>query len=203
MGRKMEWAARADHMKGVPRKMVIMAVGAFAKVVANFLNTTSVHNADTLINLVQSRPPGVPLISVSNHMSTSVPVSFFLFHFFFPFFVERMIVPLLFILHAQMKQVGWSSYVGISGFSHNGCGIGPMGSCCRRYLLQKLNLVLFFPCRYGSISESLSTFTISLNDYELWFFLCRNEHFLLWVLKVILLAWWLFSIYIVWNSWIN
>ncbi|KAH9725111.1 Tafazzin family protein [Citrus sinensis] len=70
MGRKMEWAARADHMKGVPRKMVIMAVGAFAKVVANFLNTASVHNADTLINLVRSRPPGVPLISVSNHMST-------------------------------------------------------------------------------------------------------------------------------------
>ncbi|KAH9725117.1 Tafazzin family protein [Citrus sinensis] len=66
----MEWAARADHMKGVPRKMVIMAVGAFAKVVANFLNTASVHNADTLINLVRSRPPGVPLISVSNHMST-------------------------------------------------------------------------------------------------------------------------------------
>lgn len=81
----MEWAARADHMKGVPRKMLIMAVGAFAKVVANFLNTTSVHNADTLINLVQSRPQGVPLISVSNHMSTSVPVSFFLFHFVFHF----------------------------------------------------------------------------------------------------------------------
>ncbi|XP_021891096.1 N-acylphosphatidylethanolamine synthase [Carica papaya] len=70
MGRKMEWAARGDHMGGFPRKMVFMAVGAFAKLVATFLNTTSVHNAHNLISLVQSRPPGVPLITVSNHMST-------------------------------------------------------------------------------------------------------------------------------------
>ncbi|KAJ6417452.1 hypothetical protein OIU84_003216 [Salix udensis] len=70
MTRTMEWAARGDHMRGIPRKMVIMAVGAFAKAVANFLNTTTVHNADKLINLVRSRPPGVPLITVSNHMST-------------------------------------------------------------------------------------------------------------------------------------
>lgn len=78
MGRTMEWAARANHMGGIPRKMVIAAVGAFAKAVANVLNTTSVHNADTLLHLVRSRPRGVPLITVSNHMSTSVPVSFFL-----------------------------------------------------------------------------------------------------------------------------
>ncbi|KAF9673050.1 hypothetical protein SADUNF_Sadunf11G0108600 [Salix dunnii] len=70
MTRTMEWAARGDHMRGIPRKMVIMAVGAFAKAVANFLNTTTVHNGDQLINLVRSRPPGVPLITVSNHMST-------------------------------------------------------------------------------------------------------------------------------------
>lgn len=70
MGRKMEWAGRASHMAGIPRKLVIMAVGAFAKVVATRLNSTSVHNADTLIHLVQSRPPGVPLLTVSNHMST-------------------------------------------------------------------------------------------------------------------------------------
>ncbi|KAM7253011.1 hypothetical protein ACFE04_025629 [Oxalis oulophora] len=66
----MEWAARRDHMKGVPRKMVIMAIGSFAKAIANILNTTSVHNAETLIRLVRSRPPGVPLITISNHMST-------------------------------------------------------------------------------------------------------------------------------------
>ncbi|KAJ7944004.1 Tafazzin family protein [Quillaja saponaria] len=70
MVRKMEWAASANHLGGIPRKMVIMAVGAFAKAVATLLNSTSVHNADTLIRLVRSRPPGVPLITVSNHMST-------------------------------------------------------------------------------------------------------------------------------------
>ncbi|TXG69494.1 hypothetical protein EZV62_004429 [Acer yangbiense] len=69
---KMEWAGREKHMGGIPRKLVIMAVGTFAKAVATLLNTTSVHNADTLIHLVRSRPPGVPLITVSNHMSTSV-----------------------------------------------------------------------------------------------------------------------------------
>ncbi|KAJ0014157.1 hypothetical protein Pint_21910 [Pistacia integerrima] len=70
MGRKMEWAGRANHMGGLPRKIVVMAVGAFAKIVANFLNTTYVHNADALIRLVHSRPRGVPLLTVSNHMST-------------------------------------------------------------------------------------------------------------------------------------
>ncbi|CAL5371464.1 unnamed protein product [Camellia sinensis] len=67
----MEWAARANHMGGIPRKMTFLAVGAFAKVVANILNTTTVHNADTLIHLLRSRPPGVPLLTLSNHMSTS------------------------------------------------------------------------------------------------------------------------------------
>lgn len=66
----MEWAGRPSHLRGVPRKMVFMAVGGFAKVVASFLNSTSVENADTLIGLVRSRPLGVPLITVSNHMST-------------------------------------------------------------------------------------------------------------------------------------
>lgn len=66
----MEWAARDNHLGGLPRKMVFAAVGAFAKVVASFLNSTTVHNADTLLRLVSSRPPGVPLITVSNHMST-------------------------------------------------------------------------------------------------------------------------------------
>lgn len=66
----MEWAGRANHLGGLPRKTVIMAVGTFAKAVAILLNSTSVHNADTLLRLVRSRPPGVPLITVSNHMST-------------------------------------------------------------------------------------------------------------------------------------
>ncbi|CAN4081787.1 unnamed protein product [Withania somnifera] len=66
----MEWAARANHLGGVPRKLVITAVGTFAKAVANLLNTTTVHNGDTLIQLVRSRPAGVPLLTISNHMST-------------------------------------------------------------------------------------------------------------------------------------
>ncbi|KAL5820938.1 hypothetical protein ACOSQ3_022820 [Xanthoceras sorbifolium] len=66
----MEWAGREKHMGGIPRKLIFIAVGAFAKAVSNLLNTTSVHNADTLIRLVRSRPSGVPLITVSNHMST-------------------------------------------------------------------------------------------------------------------------------------
>ena len=70
--RKMEWAGRSNHIGGIPRGMVFVAVGAFAKAVASLFNSTSVQNADTLIHLVRSRPPGVPLITVSNHMSTSV-----------------------------------------------------------------------------------------------------------------------------------
>ncbi|KAI3725748.1 hypothetical protein L1987_65540 [Smallanthus sonchifolius] len=70
MGRTMEWAGNANHLAGLPRKTVITAVGTFAKAVAVLLNSTSVHNADTLLNHVRSRPPGVPLITVSNHMST-------------------------------------------------------------------------------------------------------------------------------------
>lgn len=69
-GRTMEWAARAGHLAGIPRKAMITAVGTFAKVVTSLLNTTTVHNADTLLRLVRSRPPGVPLLTVSNHMST-------------------------------------------------------------------------------------------------------------------------------------
>lgn len=68
----MEWAGREKHMGGIPRKMVFLAVGTFAKAVATLLNTTSVHNADTLIRLVRSRPPDIPLLTVSNHMSTWV-----------------------------------------------------------------------------------------------------------------------------------
>ncbi|KAI3931974.1 hypothetical protein MKW98_012384 [Papaver atlanticum] len=70
MGRTMAWAARSDHLGGIPRKLVIMGVGSFAKVVTSLLNSTSVQNPETLIRLVRSRPQGVPLITVSNHMST-------------------------------------------------------------------------------------------------------------------------------------
>lgn len=68
--RTMEWAAKSDHLHGIPRKVVIAAVGSFAKTVSSLINTTFVHNADTLLRLVRSRPKGIPLITVSNHMST-------------------------------------------------------------------------------------------------------------------------------------
>ncbi|XP_050132257.1 N-acylphosphatidylethanolamine synthase-like isoform X2 [Malus sylvestris] len=71
MGRRiMEWAARSDYMGGIPRKMVLTAVGGLAKAVVSLFNSTTVHNADTLLRLVRSRPNGVPLVTVSNHMST-------------------------------------------------------------------------------------------------------------------------------------
>ncbi|KAG9455546.1 hypothetical protein H6P81_000054 [Aristolochia fimbriata] len=66
----MEWAARPSHLGGVPRKLVFMAVGAFARTVTSLLNSTSVHNSETLIRFVRDRPKGMPLITVSNHMST-------------------------------------------------------------------------------------------------------------------------------------
>ena len=68
--RVMKWAGRPDYMGGIPRKIVIAAVGILAKAWVNLLNSTTVHNADTLLNLVRSRPTGLPLITVSNHMST-------------------------------------------------------------------------------------------------------------------------------------
>ncbi|PIA34144.1 hypothetical protein AQUCO_03800010v1 [Aquilegia coerulea] len=67
---RMEWAARADHLGGIPRNLVIKGVGVISKLMTTLLNTTTVHNSETLLHLVRSRPPGTPLITVSNHMST-------------------------------------------------------------------------------------------------------------------------------------
>ncbi|CAL5029434.1 unnamed protein product [Urochloa decumbens] len=68
--RTLRWAGRAGHLGGFPRAAVFAAVGAFAKAYASLLNTTTVHNADALLRLVSARPPGTPLLTVSNHMST-------------------------------------------------------------------------------------------------------------------------------------
>nr|BAJ99221.1 predicted protein [Hordeum vulgare subsp. vulgare] len=68
--RTLRWASRAGHLGGVPRAAVIGAVGTIAKAYVSLLNTTTVHNADALHRLVSSRPPGTPLLTVSNHMST-------------------------------------------------------------------------------------------------------------------------------------
>ncbi|GLJ23086.1 hypothetical protein SUGI_0435840 [Cryptomeria japonica] len=66
----MEWAAKDTHLRGIPRRIVMSAGGAFTKLVTSFLNNTQVHNKDTLLHLIKSRPSGTPLITVSNHMST-------------------------------------------------------------------------------------------------------------------------------------
>ncbi|KAL4197994.1 hypothetical protein AMTRI_Chr03g137990 [Amborella trichopoda] len=70
MVRKMEWAARANHLGRLPRRLLFGTVGAFAKLFTSFLNSTHIHNPETLIQLVKHRPIGKPLITVSNHMST-------------------------------------------------------------------------------------------------------------------------------------
>ncbi|XP_020579437.1 N-acylphosphatidylethanolamine synthase isoform X2 [Phalaenopsis equestris] len=66
----MRWAGKADHLGGIPRALVIASVGALAKMFTSFLNSTHVHNAETLQRLVHCRSPDRPLITVSNHMST-------------------------------------------------------------------------------------------------------------------------------------
>ncbi|XP_078438385.1 phospholipid/glycerol acyltransferase family protein [Wolffia australiana] len=66
----METAARAEGHGGLSRRAMIAAVGAFAKAVTCLLNSTTVHNSETLLHLVRSRPPGLPLLTVSNHTST-------------------------------------------------------------------------------------------------------------------------------------
>ncbi|XP_051219502.1 N-acylphosphatidylethanolamine synthase-like [Lolium perenne] len=68
--RTLRWAGRAGHLGGVPRAAVIGAIGTVAKAYMALLNTTTVHNADALHRVVKSRPPGTPLLTVSNHMST-------------------------------------------------------------------------------------------------------------------------------------
>lgn len=105
----MEWAARPEHLGGIPRKLLIAIVGTFAKTVSSFLNTTSVHNADTLLHLVRSRPRRVPLITVSNHMSTSAHALFvFFFSFSFSFF--------MFICECKWCSVDDPAMWGFKGF---------------------------------------------------------------------------------------
>ncbi|XP_053614761.1 tafazzin isoform X2 [Plodia interpunctella] len=47
----------------------VAVVGLFSKIIIEFLNKTTVYNRETLSRAVSQRPPGVPLITVSNHHS--------------------------------------------------------------------------------------------------------------------------------------
>lgn len=68
--RTLAWAAQSSHMGGFPRRVVMKGGSALCKLFTSVLNTTHVYNLDTLSRLVHSRPPGTPLITVSNHMTT-------------------------------------------------------------------------------------------------------------------------------------
>ncbi|CAK9871762.1 unnamed protein product [Sphagnum jensenii] len=63
-------SAKATHLGGIPRRIILTTVGAFAKLYTTVLNSTQVYNKDMLMSLVMSRSPGTPLVTVSNHMST-------------------------------------------------------------------------------------------------------------------------------------
>ncbi|KAJ3678378.1 hypothetical protein LUZ60_002181 [Juncus effusus] len=66
----MRWPAAGGRIEEVSRAAVIGAVGALAKAWTSFFNRTTVYNGDALLRLVSGRPGGVPLVTVSNHMST-------------------------------------------------------------------------------------------------------------------------------------
>ncbi|XP_055858682.1 tafazzin isoform X2 [Episyrphus balteatus] len=49
--------------------IAIAAVGLFSKILLVFCNKTTVYNQERLIDAVANRPPGIPLLTVSNHHS--------------------------------------------------------------------------------------------------------------------------------------
>jgi Na+-translocating ferredoxin:NAD+ oxidoreductase RnfD subunit len=54
------------------RRAVLWTVGSFSRLVTSFLNTSAAENLETLVHLVHSRPALTPLLTVSNHVTTSV-----------------------------------------------------------------------------------------------------------------------------------
>jgi len=63
-------AAKSTHLGGIPRRVILSTVGSIAKLYGTVFNSNQVHNKETLMSLVKSRPPGTPLVTVSNHVST-------------------------------------------------------------------------------------------------------------------------------------
>ncbi|KAG0587953.1 hypothetical protein KC19_2G204100 [Ceratodon purpureus] len=63
-------AAKDSHLYGIPRRITLTAGGGLAKLYGLILSDTKVHNRERLLSLVKSRPPGTPLVTVSNHVST-------------------------------------------------------------------------------------------------------------------------------------
>ncbi|XP_036219133.1 tafazzin isoform X2 [Bactrocera oleae] len=73
MGYNIEWIFQRLRCPSglwyIASQIAITAVGLFAKFVLVFLNRTVVYNRERLINLIEKRPAGVPLVTVSNHQS--------------------------------------------------------------------------------------------------------------------------------------
>lgn len=68
------------------KQFVTIFVGVTSKFWAKYLNKTEVHNVENLLNLINKRPKGKPMITVSNHDSccddplvfgASMPLSYF------------------------------------------------------------------------------------------------------------------------------
>lgn len=53
----------------VVSQITIFAVGLFSKIVLVLMNKTHVYNKQRLIDAIGKRPPGTPLVTVSNHYS--------------------------------------------------------------------------------------------------------------------------------------
>ncbi|KOB71172.1 Tafazzin-like protein, partial [Operophtera brumata] len=49
--------------------ITVAVVGLFSKIIIDFLNKTTIYNREALMRAVKQRPPGVPLLTVSNHHS--------------------------------------------------------------------------------------------------------------------------------------
>ncbi|CAI7841689.1 unnamed protein product [Closterium sp. NIES-54] len=62
--------AEASHLFGIPRRVAIATITSMSYFYMNVLNRMEVTNQQTLLDLVNSRPAGTPLITVSNHMAT-------------------------------------------------------------------------------------------------------------------------------------
>ena len=71
--KKLTWVEAASdprHLAGIPRRIVLSCVGSFALVLTTVMNRVKVQNREKLIELIQRRPMGTPLVTCSNHMST-------------------------------------------------------------------------------------------------------------------------------------
>lgn len=63
-------AVKKWQQGGLSRRIVLGVIGSLAAMWVQGFNRSRVVNREGLLRAVNERPPGVPLISCSNHMST-------------------------------------------------------------------------------------------------------------------------------------